>query len=48
MKIDLSRDEITTIKDALFMHAGLTMFKSLKKDDMNLISKFNNLIDNQL
>lgn len=48
MKIDLSRDEILTIKDALLMHAGLTMFKFLKQEDMNLISKFDNLIDNQL
>lgn len=48
MKIDLSIDEILTIKDALLMHAGLTMFKSLKQDDMNLISKFDDLIDNQL
>lgn len=48
MKIDLSKDEILIIKDALLMHAGLTMFKSLKQDDMNLISKFDDLIDNQL
>ena len=48
MKIDLSIDEIITIKDALLMHAGLTMYRSLKQDDINLISKFDNLIDNQL
>ena len=48
MKIDLSIDEIITIKDAPLMHAGLTMYRSLKQDDINLISKFDNLIDNQL